>query len=107
MPILIAIRNLYTTCPSSTPRQDMRPVQGVLYWMWRDKRVQDNWALLYSQKVALQLNVPLQVRLITLHPGGCHAASSLLQGRYWALVLHRQLAIKIHTWIFWQTCIFL
>jgi hypothetical protein len=35
--------------------------QGVLYWMWRDKRVQDNWALLYSQKVALQLNVPLQV----------------------------------------------
>ncbi|MFO0002994.1 MAG: hypothetical protein ACK559_17860, partial [bacterium] len=63
-------------------------MQGVLYWMWRDKRVQDNWALLYSQKVALQLNVPLQVRLITLQPGGCHAASSLLLGRYWALVLH-------------------
>lgn len=38
-----------------------RECKGVLYWMWRDKRVQDNWALLYSQKVALQLNVPLQV----------------------------------------------
>ena len=36
--------------------------QGVLYWMWRDKRVQDNWALLYSQQVATKLNVPLQVR---------------------------------------------
>jgi hypothetical protein len=30
--------------------------------MWRDKRVQDNWALLYSQKMAMDLNVPLQVR---------------------------------------------
>ncbi len=88
MPILIAIRNLYTTCPSSTPAKLCDLLQGVLYWMWRDKRVQDNWALLYSQKVALQLNVPLQVRLITLQPGGCHAAASLLQGRYWALVLH-------------------
>lgn len=38
-----------------------RECKGVLYWMWRDKRVQDNWALIYSQKVALQLNVPLQV----------------------------------------------
>ena len=32
-----------------------------MYWMWRDKRVQDNWALLYSQKMALDLNVPLHV----------------------------------------------
>ena len=29
--------------------------------MWRDKRVQDNWALLYAQKIALERNVPLHV----------------------------------------------
>ena len=39
----------------------LRECKGVLYWMWRDRRVQDNWALLYSQKMALELNVPLHV----------------------------------------------
>jgi len=38
-----------------------RECKGVMYWMWRDKRVQDNWALLYAQKVALELNVPMHV----------------------------------------------
>jgi len=38
-----------------------RECKGVMYWMWRDKRVQDNWAMLYAQKVALELNVPLHV----------------------------------------------
>lgn len=38
-----------------------RECKGVLYWMWRDKRVQDNWAMLYAQKMALELNVPLHV----------------------------------------------
>jgi hypothetical protein len=35
--------------------------------MWRDKRVQDNWALLYSQKMALDLNVPLQVPVLSFY----------------------------------------
>lgn len=39
----------------------MRESKGVMYWMWRDKRVQDNWALLYAQRIALELNVPLHV----------------------------------------------
>ena len=39
----------------------LRECKGVGYWMWRDRRVQDNWALLYSQKVAMELNVPLHV----------------------------------------------
>lgn len=34
---------------------------AVLYWMWRDKRVQDNWALLHSQAEALKRGVPLHV----------------------------------------------
>jgi len=34
---------------------------SVLYWMVRDKRVSDNWALLEAQKIALKNNVPLIV----------------------------------------------
>lgn len=34
---------------------------GILYWMSRDARVQDNWALLYAQKLALKTRLPLHV----------------------------------------------
>jgi len=34
---------------------------GVVYWMTRDMRVQDNWAMLYSQKMALDSKGPLHV----------------------------------------------
>lgn len=34
---------------------------GVVYWMSRDQRVQDNWALLYAQRLALKLSLPLHV----------------------------------------------
>ncbi|XP_059175004.1 deoxyribodipyrimidine photo-lyase-like [Physella acuta] len=34
---------------------------GILYWMSRDQRVQDNWALLYAQRLAMKLEVPLHV----------------------------------------------
>ncbi len=33
----------------------------VVYWMSRDQRVQDNWALIHAQNVALQKKVPLIV----------------------------------------------
>jgi deoxyribodipyrimidine photo-lyase len=33
----------------------------VVYWMSRDQRVKDNWALLFAQEVALAENVPLGV----------------------------------------------
>lgn len=33
----------------------------VLYWMNRDKRASDNWALLYAQKIAIENNAPLLV----------------------------------------------
>uniref|UniRef100_A0A1A7YNE1 Deoxyribodipyrimidine photo-lyase n=3 Tax=Iconisemion striatum TaxID=60296 RepID=A0A1A7YNE1_9TELE len=35
--------------------------QGVLYWMLRDQRVQDNWALIHAQQLAAQDNLPLHV----------------------------------------------
>jgi deoxyribodipyrimidine photo-lyase len=34
---------------------------SVVYWMQRDQRVQDNWALLYAQEEALSRSVPLVV----------------------------------------------
>lgn len=33
----------------------------VLYWMSRDQRAEDNWALLYAQELALELKSPLAV----------------------------------------------
>ncbi|KAK7091018.1 deoxyribodipyrimidine photo-lyase-like isoform X2 [Littorina saxatilis] len=35
--------------------------EGVVYWMSRDQRVQDNWAFLYAQRLALKLELPLHV----------------------------------------------
>lgn len=35
--------------------------KGIAYWMWREQRVQDNWALLYAQRMALKQKVPLFV----------------------------------------------
>lgn len=34
---------------------------GILYWIFRDQRVQDNWAFLFAQKLALKNEVPLHV----------------------------------------------
>lgn len=35
--------------------------EGIVYWMSRDSRVQDNWAFLYAQHLALKNEVPLHV----------------------------------------------
>lgn len=34
---------------------------GIIYWMFRDQRVQDNWAFLFAQKLALKNELPLHV----------------------------------------------
>lgn len=34
---------------------------GVLYWMFRDQRVQDNWAFLFAQKLAMKNQTALHV----------------------------------------------
>ncbi|KAI5612567.1 hypothetical protein C0J50_4299 [Silurus asotus] len=34
---------------------------AVVYWMARDQRVQDNWALVYAQELALEEKLPLHV----------------------------------------------
>jgi deoxyribodipyrimidine photo-lyase len=44
------------------PLNRARPGKGpVVYWMSRDQRVRDNWALLYAQELALSLGRPLGV----------------------------------------------
>uniref|UniRef100_A0A8C5GB98 Deoxyribodipyrimidine photo-lyase n=1 Tax=Gouania willdenowi TaxID=441366 RepID=A0A8C5GB98_GOUWI len=35
--------------------------EAVLYWMLRDHRVQDNWALIHAQQLALEEELPLHV----------------------------------------------
>jgi deoxyribodipyrimidine photo-lyase len=40
----------------------------VIYWMGREQRASDNWALLYAQELALNLKRPLVV-IFTLAPG--------------------------------------
>lgn len=34
---------------------------GIVYWMSRNQRVEDNWALLYSQSLALKNSIPVHV----------------------------------------------
>ena len=38
-----------------------REAKSVVYYMHRDQRVQDNWALIYAQSVANEHNLPLSV----------------------------------------------
>lgn len=40
---------------------------SVIYWMSRDQRLNDNWALIYAQKQALELNQSLDI-VFTLSP---------------------------------------
>ncbi|XP_015522462.2 deoxyribodipyrimidine photo-lyase isoform X1 [Neodiprion lecontei] len=35
--------------------------KGIVYWMFRDSRVQDNWAFLFAQKTAIKNRLPLHV----------------------------------------------
>lgn len=36
-------------------------VGPVVYWMQRDQRVEDNWALIYAQEMAMEMKQPLMV----------------------------------------------
>ncbi|KAK0092101.1 hypothetical protein PV326_002195 [Microctonus aethiopoides] len=45
----------------STATEVVKNCNGVLYWMFRDGRIQDNWAFLFAQKLALKNRVSLHV----------------------------------------------
>lgn len=45
----------------STATEVKDNAKGVVYWMSRDRRVQDNWAFLFAQKLALKNHIPLHV----------------------------------------------
>ncbi|XP_047444696.1 CPD photolyase [Mugil cephalus] len=42
--------------------------EGVLYWMLRDHRVQDNWALIHAQRLAVKENLPLHICVCLVVP---------------------------------------
>jgi deoxyribodipyrimidine photo-lyase len=52
----------------------------VLYWMSRDMRVDDNWALLYAQELALSIQQPLVVAfgLATTFPSATRRAHDFM-----------------------------
>ena len=50
--------------------------QSVLYWMIREKRVKDNWALLEAQKIALRNNAPL---FVCFHCDNKHGRAELFK----------------------------
>ncbi len=54
---LTRVRSLRSGTPTAGP---------VVYWMSRDQRVHDNWALLYAQDLALKLRQPLIVAFCLL-----------------------------------------
>ena len=51
----------------------------VLYWMVRDKRVNDNWALLKAQNIALKHGVPL---LVCFHYYGLYKDANIRQYQF-------------------------
>ncbi|XP_078120593.1 CPD photolyase [Sander vitreus] len=52
----------------SDTEQAKQGSEGVLYWMLRDHRVQDNWALVQAQRLALEENLPLHICVCLVVP---------------------------------------
>ncbi|XP_028449432.1 CPD photolyase isoform X1 [Perca flavescens] len=52
----------------SDTEQAKQGSEGVLYWMLRDHRVQDNWALVQAQRLALKENLPLHICVCLVVP---------------------------------------
>ena len=52
-----------TVDPSRINQLNSCPIApgAIIYWMSRDQRLADNWALLYAQEVALERKVPLGI----------------------------------------------
>ena len=53
--------------------------KSVLYWMIRDKRVKDNWALLEAQKIAVKNNAPL---FVCFHYCGSYKDANIRQYKF-------------------------
>uniref|UniRef100_A0A6P7F8D4 Deoxyribodipyrimidine photo-lyase isoform X2 n=1 Tax=Diabrotica virgifera virgifera TaxID=50390 RepID=A0A6P7F8D4_DIAVI len=49
-------------CRVLSPNENIKDKsKGILYWMYRDCRVQDNWALIFAQRLAIKKKLPLHV----------------------------------------------
>lgn len=73
--------------------------QAILYWMSRDQRVQDNWAMLYAQRLALKQKLPLHVAFClvpTFLAAPLRAYRFMLKGLHEVERECRQLNIMFH-----------
>lgn len=48
-------------CINHIEVESLEAIKGVSFWMFRDQRIDDNWALLFAQKYALLHQCPLYV----------------------------------------------
>lgn len=70
-------------CINGISAQSHGNYRGVCYWMFRDQRVDDNWALICAQKFALQHKCPLYVTFYLMSHysvAGTRQYEFLLQG---------------------------
>jgi len=73
--------------PNRSYRLNSQPIGAgpIIYWMYRDQRVKDNWALLRAQELARQQNQPLLVVLairadLTSHAGTARWFQPMAEG---------------------------
>ncbi|XP_054616927.1 CPD photolyase [Dunckerocampus dactyliophorus] len=66
----------------SDTRQTKKDSKGVLYWMLREQRVQDNWALIHAQHLAMKESLPLHICVCLFVP-----KSELSTLRYYSFML--------------------
>ncbi|QAV42552.1 m127L [Myxoma virus] len=59
-----------------------RPTSSVVYWMYREHRIRDNWGLYYAQQKAIRHAVPLYVCvcLTSFHLTTSRHVTFLLEG---------------------------
>jgi deoxyribodipyrimidine photo-lyase len=67
----------------------------IVYWMIRDQRAHDNWALLYAQEIALQNKQPLHVVFCCRRDLGQHFGTVRMFD--WMLAGLAEVAAELHT----------
>lgn len=65
--------------------------KGILYWMTREHRVQDNWSLIFAQQLAIKQKLPLYVCFllkdgVNLYPSNRHF-SFLIEGLWYLIYI--------------------
>ncbi|XP_034558299.1 deoxyribodipyrimidine photo-lyase isoform X2 [Notolabrus celidotus] len=74
--------------------------EGILYWMTRDQRVQDNWALIHAQHLAVKQSLPLHICFCLVVPKSDFSTlrhySFMLKGLQEVATESKKLDIQFH-----------